>query len=180
LISPDNQHLICRDTSPLQGYAGQLNREYQEKARKTDRDFGGVEEGRVGPVENKLLSFPTVQGMVFGSFGDASEAVHSLVEALATSRVRVAGPQRGRKGVVRTEEGEKSIAVSYIRRTLSLAQSHSVLGKLEGLGRGVTAAMGRRKEALELERVWLRERKATALSLRNGYNILRRGFAKLD
>ena len=48
------------------------------------------------------------------------------------------------------------------------------------MGRGVTAAMGRRKEALELERVWLRERKATALSLRNGFNILRRGFAKLD
>jgi hypothetical protein len=40
--------------------AGQLHREYQEKARKTDRDFGGVEVGRVGPVENKLLSFPTV------------------------------------------------------------------------------------------------------------------------
>jgi hypothetical protein len=59
--------------------AGQLHREYQEKARKTDRDFGGVEEGRVGPVENKLLSFPTVQGIVFGSFGEASEAVHSLV-----------------------------------------------------------------------------------------------------
>ena len=106
------------------------------------------------------------------------------MEALATSRVRVAGPQRGRKGVIRSEEGEKSIAVSYIRRTLSLAairaQSHSLLGRLEGLGRGVTAAMGRRKEALELERVWLRERKATALSLKNGFNILRRGFAKLD
>jgi hypothetical protein len=79
--------------------AGQLQRENQEKARKTDRDFGGVEEGRVGPVENKLLSFPTVLGLVFGSFGEASEAVHSLVEALATSRVRVDGPQGGRKGV---------------------------------------------------------------------------------
>ena len=29
--------------------AVQLNRDYQEKARKTDRDFGGVVEGRVGP-----------------------------------------------------------------------------------------------------------------------------------
>jgi hypothetical protein len=137
--------------------AGQLHREYQEKARKTDRDFGGVEEGRIGPVKNKLLSFPTVQGIVFGSFGEASEGVHSLVEGLATSRVRVAGPQRGRKGVVRTEEGEKSIAMSFIRRTLSLAairaQSHSLLWKMEGLGSGVTAAMGRRKEALELEQV---------------------------
>ena len=68
-------------------------------------------------------------------------AVHSLVEGLATSRVRVAGPLRGRRGVVRSEEGEKSIAVGFIRRTLSLAgiraQSHSLLGRLEGLGRGV-------------------------------------------
>ena len=62
--------------------------------------------------------------------------------------------------MVRIEEGGKSIAVSYIRRTLSLAairaQSHSLLGRLEGLGRGVTAAMGRRKQALEMEQVWLR------------------------
>jgi hypothetical protein len=31
-----------------------------------------------------------------------------------------------------------------------------------------------------IERVWLRERKATALSRRDGFNILRRGFSKLD
>jgi hypothetical protein len=48
------------------------------------------------------------------------------------------------------------------------------------LGRGVTAAMGRRNEALQLERVWRRERKATALSLRNGVNILSQEFALLD
>ena len=98
------------------------------------------------------------------------------MEALATIRVRVAGPQRGMKGVVRTEEGEKSIAVSFIRRTLSLA---AILARQAGgLREGVTAAMGRREEALELERRWQRGRKATAL--RNGFNILRRGFAKLD
>ena len=71
--------------------ASQLYRDYLKKARRTDGDYGGVEEGRVGPVESKLLSFPTVQGMVFDSFGVASESVHSLVEALATSRVRVSG-----------------------------------------------------------------------------------------
>ena len=70
--------------------ADQLHREYKEKARKTDRDFGCVEEGRIRPVENKLLSFPNVQGIVFGSFVEAREAVHSLAETLATSRVRVA------------------------------------------------------------------------------------------
>jgi hypothetical protein len=143
-----------------------------------------VEEGRLGPVENKILSFPLSRGWCLAVLGKPVKESTCLVDALATSRVRVAGPQRGRKGGVRTEEGEKSIAVSYIRRTLSLAairaQSHSLLGRLEGLGRGVTPAMGRRREALELERVWLRERKAMALSLRNGFIILRRGFAKLD
>ena len=47
-----------------------------------------------------------------------------------------------------------------VRRTHSLAairaQSHSLLGQLEDLGRGVTAAMGRRKEALELDSLWSR------------------------
>ena len=42
---------------------------------------------------------------------------------------------RGRMGAVRSEEGEKSIALSFIRRTLSLAairaQSHSLLGRLK-------------------------------------------------
>ena len=40
--------------------------------------------------------------------------------------------------------------------------------------------MGRRQEAWELERQWRKERQATALSLKNGRNILRRGLAKLD
>ena len=64
--------------------------------------------------------------------------------------------------MVRSEEGEKSIAVGFIRMTLSLACI--LAGQVGGFG----AAMGSRNEALELERVWLGERKARALSLRNG------------
>ena len=126
--------------------AENLHQEYLEKATNTDRKYGGVEEGRVGPVESKLLSFPHVQGMVFGSFGEASEAVHDLVENIATSRVRVAGPQKGKRGKTRSEEGEKAMAVSFVRRTLSLAavraQSHSLLGRLEGMGRGGPSSSG--------------------------------------
>ena len=55
---------------------------------------------------------------------------------LATSRVRVAVPQKGRRGVVRSEEGEKSIAVGFIRRTLSLA------GMVGGFGAGVDFSNG--------------------------------------
>ena len=84
--------------------AEQLDMEYRDKARATDRNFGGVERGRIGPVENKLLSFPQVQGLVFGSYGEASEPVHKLVEILATSSVQVSGPQRGKRVLVRGEE----------------------------------------------------------------------------
>ena len=164
--------------------AEHLHQEYLDKASNTDRKFCDVEEGRVGPVETKLLSFPRVQGMVFGSFGEASEAVHGLVEHIATSRVRVAGPQKGKRGVTRSEDGEKAMAVSFVRRSLSLAavkaQSHSLLGRLVGMGRGVTAAVGRRREASEVERRWAKQRKAHSLSVRQGWNIVRRGFAWRD
>ena len=92
------------------------------------------------PVEEKLLSSERVQGVVFGAFGEASEPVHRLIDQLATSRVRVAGPQSGRKGVVRSEEGERSMVVSHIRRKVSVAavraQCTSLLGRLENLGPG--------------------------------------------
>ena len=107
-----------------------------------------------------------------------------MLEALATSRVRMAGPQTGRKGYQRTEEGEKSVIVGYIRRMVSIttfkAQCHSLLGRLEAIGAGAPAAMGRRKEALELDMRWRRSRKAHCLSERQGWNIVRKGFAKLD
>ena len=41
----------------------------------------------------KLLSFGQVKGLVFGNFGEASEATHKLINTIATSRVRVAFPQ---------------------------------------------------------------------------------------
>ena len=85
-----------------------------------------------------------------------------LLEALATSRVRVAGPQTGRKGYQRTEEGEKSVIVGYIRRMIPIttvkAQCHSLPGRLEAIGAGAPAAMGRRKEAPDLDMRWRRAR----------------------
>jgi hypothetical protein len=39
--------------------AGQLHRDYQEKERKTDRDFGGVEVGRIG---KQAALFPNCPG----------------------------------------------------------------------------------------------------------------------
>ena len=56
----------------------------------------------------------------------------------------------------------KGLAIGYVRRKLSIAtvkaQSHSLLGRVEGLGPDSAAAAYRRNRALELERFWSRNR----------------------
>ena len=51
--------------------------------------------GTVGPVERKLVELGEVRGVVAGNFVEVSEDTHTLVAALATCRVRVAGGSRG-------------------------------------------------------------------------------------
>ena len=122
---------------------------------------------------------------MFGNWGEASKATHNLVEALATSRSQIGDPQaRSKRGNVLTEQGVKSLAVGYIRRKLGIAavkaQCLSLLGRLDGLGTGAVCAQGRRRRAEDQEALWARERKAHSLSIKQGFNASRRGFAKLD
>ena len=56
--------------------AANLHQEYVQKARAADQKYGGTEPGTVGPVEQNLLSFDTVCGVVFDNFGECSEGVH--------------------------------------------------------------------------------------------------------
>ena len=109
---------------------------------------------------------------------------HALLQAMTTGRVRVAGPSTGRRGLERTEEGERSIIIGYLRRTLGVAtvkaQAFSLLGRLEGLGPGAAAALSRRQHAADLDRQWRRQQQAYMLSERQGFSIHRGGFAKMD
>ena len=72
--------------------AAKLQQEYHGKARADDRVHGGRQVGEVRRVEAKLVSLGTLHGVVCGNWGEVSEDTHALVAALATSRVRVAGP----------------------------------------------------------------------------------------
>jgi hypothetical protein len=58
---------------------------------------------------------------------------------LATTQLRVAGPSRGRRGILRSQQAERSVAVSSIRRRLGVVkgQVFSLLGHLETLGPGI-------------------------------------------
>ena len=166
--------------------AGELNAEYIAKARSTDQQYCGSAPGTTGPVETKLASLGNVKGLVVGAFGEGSEDLHTLIHHLATSRVRVAGPQKGKRGQVRSEEAELAITTSFLRRTLSMAgvraQSKLLLSRLEVIGpvAGANAAVGRRSYALNLERRMANQRRADQLSRIQGKALLRRGQFKID
>ena len=93
--------------------ASQLQQEYVGKAKAADRR-DGVPPDVVGRVQQKLVSLGPIQGIVAGQFGEVSEPTHSLLDALATSRVRFAGPSLSRRGHMRTEEGERAVAMASL------------------------------------------------------------------
>ena len=161
--------------------ADALQKEYLMKARVADRR-SGIDEGQIGRAEAKLLSMGTVRGLVCGNWGEVSEDTHALLNILATNRVRVAGPSTGRKGKLRSESGKRAV-MGYLRRTLGVAtvraQCKSLLGRLEVLGPGMSAAAGRRKQATELERRWRLQQQASSLSVRQGWVITGQGLPSL-
>jgi hypothetical protein len=142
-------------TKAVEKRAGELNQAYLNKARKKDNRYCGTPAGVTGPVETKLVSMGQVEGLVFWDFGEASQATHNLIHHMATSRVQVAGPQRGRKGQFRAEKAEVSLATAFLCRTLSVTavkvQAFSLLGRLEGLSEEASSAAGRRTFALQQE-----------------------------
>ena len=76
---------------------------------------------------------------------------------------------------------EKSTILSLLEFLGSLClKIYALLGRLDGMGPGCVSAAGRRRRAAEQERLWARERRADALAAKQGFNCLRRGFAKLD
>ena len=164
--------------------ANELTNEYIMKARNTDQKYCGTPRDTIGPVETKLGTLGAIRGLVVGAFGEGSDDLHALIHHLATSRVRVAGPQKGRRGQIRSEEAELALTTSFLRRTLSSvgvrAQARLLLGRLEVFGPRATAAAGRRNHALTLERIWANQRRADALSRLQGKSLLRRGHFKLN
>ena len=164
--------------------AGELATEYLAKARRTDQTYCGTNQGEVGLVERKLGTLGRIHGIVVGAFGEASDDLHSLIHHLAVSRVRYAGPQKGRRGQLRTEEAEIALSTSFLRKSLSVCavrgQARALLGRLDVIGPGAAAAAQRRNNALRLEREWAQQRRADRLSVLQGRTLLRRGHFKLD
>ena len=115
--------------------------------------------------------------------GGGARAVYTMCKK--TSDLAEDGfPKGGRtRGQRRTEQAEIALTTSFLRKSLSVCgvrgQARVLLGRLDVIGPGAAAAAGRRNFALQLERRWSLQRRADALSARQGKNILRRGHFKL-
>ena len=155
----------------MQAYADKQTELYKGKAKKADRDFVGVAEGQVGPVEARLAGYGQVRGLVFGAFGEASEAVHEFVQVVAQAKA-AGGP--GRAGGSR---GEVAKLVGQVRMQLGVtavkAQARLLLERVRMLGEG-TASTGDRQLAKEQE-AQRQEAEAAATAAREGRRGVHQG-----
>ena len=128
-----------------------LYEEFLKKARTADRTYNLTGTADMGRVEMKLLGLGGVRGLVTGNFGEVPEATHALLSHLATSRVRVADITRSRRGLMRSEEAKRAVAISSLCCCLGLAtvrvQCYSLHGCLETLEPSIADAVGRRWQA---------------------------------
>ena len=158
-----------------------LQPEYLKKARKMDHHFGGVPQDQEGPVTRKLLTF-SFRSWVFGAWGEASDDVHELVHCLATSRLCHEETLEGKGGRRRgmSDSAATSVLTGQVRRTLSLetarANARCLLERVQVVGSGSGAAVGRRWQVEELERRMRREQRANQLSLQHVSSVLRQGL----
>ena len=88
---------------------------YLSHARRLDRQLHATA-GAPGPIEQRLLSFTTVRGLVFGQYGEASADVHDLIRVAAGEMAQ----QQWRLAGARTACEMRAFLVSRARRRIGL------------------------------------------------------------
>ena len=159
-----------------------LQGEYELKARKADRKFGNTQVGEVGRMEQKLLNFGRVHGLVAGAWVEISEDFKMLMQVITDKKKEELEAQTGvenRKSVTVQLASYTSQNRQQLSRVCVQAQSRLLLDRLEGLGGATGEAAGRRKRTVWLERKWEKERQAGIIAARQGWRIWKPGNFKL-
>ena len=133
-------------------------------------------------MEQKLLSFGRVHGLVAGAWGEISEDFKMLMQVIADKKQEELEAQTGIDNR-RTMTVQLATFISQNRQQLSRvcvqAQSRLLLDRLEGLGGATGEAARRRKRTVWLERKWEKERQAGIIAARQGWRIYRTGDFKI-
>jgi len=96
-----------------------VTHDYTHHARELDRRFHRHDyrsTHTAGPVEQRLLSFTTVRGLVFGGFGEASADVHDLISVAADRQAQRQWQLAG----ARSATEMRSFLVSRARRRVGV------------------------------------------------------------
>ena len=116
--------------------------------------------GAKGPLVSRLNSFPSLQGLVVGIFGEVSTDLHKLVGFLAACRGKYVAESTG----TATSEGEQAQILGQIRRKLSTAFIRAnALCTINRVGKvcpGSREAAKRRNWVLREEGIMRQERRA--------------------
>ena len=125
-----------------------LQGEHELKARKADQKFGGAQVGEVGRMEQKLLNFGRVHGLVVGAWGEISEDFKMLMQVIADKKKEELEAQTGVEDR-RTMTAQLATYISQNRQQLSRvcvqSQARLNLDRLEGL-EGVSGEAARREK----------------------------------
>ena len=161
-----------------------LQGEYQAKARKADRRYGNTPIGTVGCMEQKLLNFGAVKGLVVGGWGELSEDFKMLLQVIADRKKQELEAQTGgdnRRSVTAQLASYVSQNPQQLSRIRVHCQSQSrlLLDRLEGLGGGTGEAARRRQNTAGLQAKWEKERQAQTIAARQGWRIRRTGDFKI-
>ena len=148
-----------------------------------DTEYGGVPEGTMGPAATKLLSYPPLEGWVFGAWAECSPHVHDLVAELAGARLKHEQELERKEGRGRRRGSSNvsalSVLTGQIRRGLSLvaarSQARLLLDRVEAVGKGAAEAARRRQWVAQESWRMQKEQRAHMLGLRQGRPVLRRG-----
>jgi hypothetical protein len=131
----------------VEARAEAIPEEYHRKARTLDRTFAGTSAPTVGPVERKLQSYGPIRGLVFGHYGESSQAVATLLEIAATHGAARHWQTTG------AADAHAATGVFHwlLQRRWGLTALRSnarlVLNRLEHLGSGAPQATARRQVA---------------------------------
>jgi hypothetical protein len=163
-----------------------VHTEYTKHAIKLDICHNGIPRARrgevqqSGPVQQRLGRYGDVEGWCFGVWGEASDAVHSLLHKIVEARLQVVQQQPGGRRKQQSTEAERARLVGSLRQQVSLiavrANARLLISRVEShVGRGCQEAANRRRFAADEERRQQRQRRAQALTLAQGHSLIRRG-----
>ena len=113
-----------------------------------DTEYGGVPEGTMGPAATKLLSYPPLEGWVFGAWAECSPHVHDLVAELAGARLEHEQELERKEGRGRRRGSSNVPALSVLTGQILLglslvaarSQARLLLDWVEAVGNGAAEA----------------------------------------